>query len=854
MNDLDLIRDFVPEAPLLSGTELSGARHRVLTQISRGRATSARGVRPRRAELRPGLARRMAIGGVTVAAAAAITAGVLMVAGTAPAGVTVPAQLTAREVLDQAATAALRETTVVPREDQFVYTKEVSPGGVVQLSWLSVDGTRDGLTESPMNGKMEKSVQQGCVNGARTMTVPCTPERAFFPDMPTTVAAMGPYLERTQGIRPSDLNDLSKTIGFMLRDDYILPAQRAALYKYLATTPGLTVQRQVRDVSGRLGIGVVWSYQGGKSMNIFDPRTFAYLGVSDFGEQGQEGGDALVQTAIVNRAGEFPERHGRIGSLAVAGASCGNESRWRVSAWLAWPAGLIAAGIGLYLCYLHVSRTLAVSSDGASNALQAWAMLHGNPLLRGWTVSDVSFYTTELPEYVLVEMVRRLNPDVLHVSAAITYTLVVLAAGLLARGGAPGREGVLRMTAAAGIMVAPQLGPGVYILVFQPDHIGTQVPLLLTWLVLDAGGRRTMGRVRWWVPVLVCALLAWVEVADRLAVLIGAVPLAAVSGVRAYQVLVQRREGLRAGWLDLSLLLAAGVSTEISSLAVRQIGEHGGYTVLPVADALSPVSAMSSHWWLAVESVSGLYGAHLFGMSSPGLDAAFAFVHLTGLALAAWAVWLAIRRFFRCADRIAQVLALGIVVNVAAYLLSTVPLTYWSAREMAGVLPAGAVLAGRMLSGRLLKASMVPALTVVLACYLAALAHTVVQPSRPASTQDLADWLVVHHLTYGLSSYGIANTTTLASGGAVSVRPVSFYGSDVTPGPDEFDQAWYDPAAHDATFVVLLNRPAAHNETATGELRGAFGRPARTYTFGRYVIMAYDTNLLTDLSPSRPPR
>src|ERR1035441_659381 len=89
------------------------------------------------------------------------------------------------------------------------------------------------------------------------------------------------------------------------------------------------------------------------------------------------------------------------------------RSRWWVS-WLvrlAWPAGLVAAGIGLYLCYLHLSRTQAVSSDGASNALQAWDMLHGNPLLRGWTVTDVSFYTTELPEYMLVEAIRGLRPD-----------------------------------------------------------------------------------------------------------------------------------------------------------------------------------------------------------------------------------------------------------------------------------------------------------------------------------------------------------------------------------------------------------------------------------------------------------
>ena len=346
MNDLDVLRECVPDAPLLSSAELSEARHRVLTTIARGRAASASGVRPPRAELRPGLARRIVIGGVTVAAAAAITAGVL--AGThrtTPAPVTVPATLTAREVLEHAATAALKEPAVVPRHDQFVYTKVVGLGGVVEQSWLSVDGTRNGLTESPVNGQEQKTVQLGCVNGSRkirtpgrdgkpikgghkpivakkpvpmdgpgitvpmdgpVVTVPCTPERAFFPDMPATAAAMGPYLARTQGILLNDLNDLSKTVGFMLESDYILPAQRAALYRFLAATPGLTVEAHVRDVSGRPGIGVVWHFYGSKAMNIFDPRTFAYLGMTTWGEQGQLGGDALVQTAIVNRAGEMP--------------------------------------------------------------------------------------------------------------------------------------------------------------------------------------------------------------------------------------------------------------------------------------------------------------------------------------------------------------------------------------------------------------------------------------------------------------------------------------------------------------------------------------------------------------------
>ena len=37
------------------------------------------------------------------------------------------------------------------------------------------------------------------------------------------------------------------------------------------------------------------------------------------------------------------------------------------------------------------------------------------------------------------------------------------------------------------------------------------------------------------------------------------------------------------------------------------------------------------------------------------------------------------------------------------------------------------------------------------------------------------------------------------------------------------------------------------------EVKATFGKPQHIYYVGRYVIMTYDTNLLTDLSPSLPP-
>jgi hypothetical protein len=88
---------------------------------------------------------------------------------TAPGG-TVAAHLTAREVLENAA-AALRQADVVPRGDQFVYTK-VADGRVVVQTWLSVDGTRDG--RQTQTGEQATTLL-GCANGAATHIHPVAP-------------------------------------------------------------------------------------------------------------------------------------------------------------------------------------------------------------------------------------------------------------------------------------------------------------------------------------------------------------------------------------------------------------------------------------------------------------------------------------------------------------------------------------------------------------------------------------------------------------------------------------------------------------------------------------------------------
>ncbi|WP_433604317.1 hypothetical protein ACQP2P_24315 [Dactylosporangium sp. CA-139114] len=100
-----------------------------------------------------------------------------------------------------------------------------------------------------------------------------------------------------------------------------------------------------------------------------------------------------------------------------------------------WPVILVVPAFVLFLAYLRMSRAVTVNSDGASNALQAWDLFHGNLLLRGWTLSDVSFYPTELIQYGLIQLVTGVTTDQIHIAAALSWTLVVCFAAWLAHSG-----------------------------------------------------------------------------------------------------------------------------------------------------------------------------------------------------------------------------------------------------------------------------------------------------------------------------------------------------------------------------------------------------------------------------------
>lgn len=499
--------------------------------------------------------------------------------------------------------------------------------------------------------------------------------------------------------------------------------------------------------------------------------------------------------------------------------------RWlTVAAWLVGSLALLAI-------YVRISLTSKVNSDGSNNALQAWDLLHGHLLLHGWEIGDANFYFFELPLNAISQALFGLGAFATHAASALTYALVAVCAIALAVTDSRGTARVVRAAVVVMVLAGPLLTMSSLRLVLEePDHIGTSVFLLVSFLLIDRLPER-----RFTAPLL-CLVLAAGQFSD-MTVRYVAVP--AIVLVCGYRAIAARK--LRTP--DAAFVAAAVISVPLEELLRALFVHLGGFSEDAPRAKLAPV-----HLWAHQASVTWVNLRHLFGAvhqadTRAGV-VAFAFatvclaVAIAGLVRVVW-VW-------RRASRAEQALFVAIIANVGLDTVSS--LAHLGApHELAVVLPCGAVLAARaVVPQRIARAWMAAAAAAVagLAAILP-LASAAVAPTNAAIMGPLTSLLEAHGLTYGIGGYWDASSAALQSGNRVQIRTVNL-GKKVGDytyidgSGYEVNKSWYDPSLHNATFVVAdpkWNYPRAVFERD-------FGKPAAVYHVQGWTVLVYRTNLL----------
>jgi hypothetical protein len=503
-----------------------------------------------------------------------------------------------------------------------------------------------------------------------------------------------------------------------------------------------------------------------------------------------------------------------------------------------WPAAAwIGCGAALFAFLLRISLSREMNSDGANNALQGWDILHGNVLLHGWIIGDATYYTLELPLYVITEALFGLHMLTSHLVSALTYLIVVACAAALAMTGSQGLSRAARCLAVIAVLGAPLLTPsGVGFLLEDPDHTGTSAIMMVSFLLIDRAPDRRF------TPPLLCAILAAGQIGDA-TVRYVAVP--AVLLVCAYRVLAARK--IRTA--DTAIMLAAAVSVPLTSLIRAVMTHFGAFAMVTPLTTVSPAGQWAHHLTLTFMNVRILFGAvtgpaAVLGLAGATLGLICLLAAAFGFGRVVW-TW-------RTARRSEQLLCVAIVVNLAAFAVSTLPQPM-NPYEIVAVLPFGAVLAARAcLPAR--PADARSGRVVLAAAALAALLPLAAAATRPPVTQNavpVAAWLEAHGLTYGIAGYWDASAVTVQSGNQVQVRAVVQPDGKITPYGWETKPSWYDPSQHKATFVIGYPNTDKGNLTVT-QAEQNFGRPTAIYLVAGRVILVYGKNLLNGLPPTRP--
>lgn len=209
--------------------------------------------------------------------------------------------------LDLAAHTVELQDSKRPRPHQWIYTRYVThKGGKVHEDWVRFDGKKaaEYSTVPGHEGFEISDLEQG--QGENTPAE----DYDFFASLPTDPAKLRQALyERSLrnefGPMSHDARIFEYVYDFFEDSPLIPPKNLAALYRALATLPGVTVDTHATDALGRPGIAVTHDQGGGfKESLILDKKDYHVIGQATVDKHGKKHRYAVSVPRVVDEAGQ----------------------------------------------------------------------------------------------------------------------------------------------------------------------------------------------------------------------------------------------------------------------------------------------------------------------------------------------------------------------------------------------------------------------------------------------------------------------------------------------------------------------------------------------------------------------
>jgi hypothetical protein len=321
-------------APVPAERDLPGGRQQIIKEHLMTEIRTEHHPAPSPEKRRRPRRTTLAAAGASLVAAAAVTASVVSLPGHAGSSVAHQGggHMTATQLLAKVADAAGRAPSMIVHHNQYSYIdSQVSfstgdrPAPVrshrrqvwipafnlcritllIENGRVSRDSDKVGRTPyKPSYGGWQPVPPSHCpILGSLN-----EPTFESLKSLPTDPQTLLNLIEQGRG--PSPDQEAFTTIGDLLRESLPPPAVSAALYRAAALIPGVTLVPDAVDAAGRHGVAVSFTFGDTQEEWIFNKDTFAYLGEKDFTHGVLDGKTAVLNRAIVDKAGQIPPSQG----------------------------------------------------------------------------------------------------------------------------------------------------------------------------------------------------------------------------------------------------------------------------------------------------------------------------------------------------------------------------------------------------------------------------------------------------------------------------------------------------------------------------------------------------------------
>lgn len=495
------------------------------------------------------------------------------------------------------------------------------------------------------------------------------------------------------------------------------------------------------------------------------------------------------------------------------------------------------------------SHAFAPNADGATVVLEGSAMIHGQPLLHGWSLSLDSFWSVDALFYALGVAIIGVHPILMHLVPALLLALCVACGfALVWTGRRPSQRWM-----GVGLVVVMLCLPshtGAYFLLQGPWHVATTLYCLLAVLLL---ARSEFGW-RWWVAVVFMTLGLN---GDLQMLSLGVVPVALAGGVA-----MARRRSMRAGIAQLaaalsSIVLALGV--RLIAIAIGTFAIHEDHHMVALAQLGRDVGHFVS-WFTAI---FGVHPGPAPGASIPLVIAIgrvlVVVLVVAGCAAGLWsavsgAIWGIRRRGVIVATsddesgevdrawRVDDLLVCMTIGAVGTFGLLTLSDHSGYARYLDPVAIFSSILAARVVARRVAlvdrrgKVVIFGGLTLVgILCILGSV-RAATEPIPVPPTAALEQYLESHQLVHGIGDYWASSIVTVNTKERVIIRPVvANFDHEIVPDGRQASIDWY----RGEQFQFLVYEVKPYGRVGLASIKATFGAPPLIVRVGQYFVVTF---------------